>query len=62
MPKKIMSMAQLKKEAKDQEDAEFFIINFIDDTEQELTESQLMDRGYTNIGYAMSKGALFKDD
>jgi len=85
MPKKITSMEQLKREAKDQEDAEFFIllrgylrsskrivweenekkffiINFIDDTEQELTEAQLMDKGYTNIGYAMTKGALFKDD
>jgi hypothetical protein len=85
MPKKITSMEQLKKEAKDPDDAEFFIllrgylrsskrivwekeerkffiINFIDDTEQELTEAQLMDKGYTNIGYAMTKGALFKDD
>jgi hypothetical protein len=40
----------------------FSIINFIDDTEQVLTESQLMDREYTNIGYAITKGALFKDD
>jgi len=78
-------MEQLKREAKDQEDAEFFIllrgylrsskrivweedekkffiINFIDDSKQELTEAQLMDKGYTNIGYAMTKGALFKDD
>jgi hypothetical protein len=85
MPKKITSMEQLKKEANDPDDAEFFIllrgylrsskrivweeeerkffiINFIDDTEQELTEAQLMDKGYTNIGYAMTKGALFKDD
>jgi len=85
MPKKITSMEQLKREAKDQWDGEFFIllkgnlrsskrivwdeeekrffiINFIDDSEQELTEAQLMDKGYTNIGYAMSKGALFKDD
>jgi len=85
MPKKITSMEQLKKEAKEQDDAEFFIllrgylrsskrivweegakrffiINFIDDTEQVLTEAQLMDKSYTNIGYAMTKGALFKDD
>lgn len=40
----------------------FFIINFIDETEQVLTEAQLMDSTYTNIGYAMKKGALFKDD
>ena len=85
MPKKITSMEQLKKEAMDEDDADFFIllrgylrsskliiweqdekrffiINFIDDTEEELTEVQLMDRDYTNIGYAMTKGALFKDD
>jgi len=78
-------MTQLKKEAKDQDNADFFIqlngclrsskrivweedikkffvINHIDDSEQELTEAQLMDKRYTNIGYAMSKGALFKDD
>ena len=40
----------------------FFIINCIDDSFQELTETQLMDKRYTNIGYAISKGALFKDD
>ena len=85
MPKKITSMEQLKKEAKNQDDAEFFIllrgylrsskrivweenekkfyiINFIDNSKQELTEAQLMDKAYTNIGYAMTKGALFKDD
>ena len=85
MPTKITSMEQLKKEAVEEHDAEFFIllngylrsskrivweegakrffiINFIDDTKQKLTEAQLMDRGYTNIGFAMTKGALFKDD
>jgi len=46
----------------DEEDRRFYIINFIDDTEQELTEAQLMDRDYTNIGYALTRGALFKDD
>jgi hypothetical protein len=45
----------------DEEDKRFFIFNYIDDTEQMLTEAQLMDREYTNIGYAMTKGALFKD-
>ena len=85
MPKQITSMEQLKKEAQDEQDTEFFILlnfflrsskriiwdeedkhffilNYIDDTEQMLTEAQLMDKGYTNIGYAMTKGALFKDD
>jgi hypothetical protein len=84
MPKQITTMEQLKKEARGEQDAEFFIllkgylrsskriiwdeeegrffiINFIDDTEQELTEAQLMDKGYTNIGFAMTQGALFKD-
>jgi len=46
----------------EEEEKQFFIINFIDDSEQELTEAQLMDKRYTNIGYAMTKGALFKDD
>ncbi len=46
----------------EEEEKQFFIINFIDDSEQELTETQLMDKRYTNIGYAMTKGALFKDD
>lgn len=46
----------------DEDDKRFYIINFIDDTEQVLTEAQLMDKSYTNIGYAMTKGALFKDD
>ena len=46
----------------DEEEERFFIINFIDETEQELTEAQLMDKSYTNIGYALTNGALFKDD
>ena len=41
----------------DEEDKRFFIFNYIDDTEQELTEAQLMDRDYTNIGYAMTRGS-----
>ena len=40
----------------------FHIFNHIDQTEQHLTERQLMARGYTNIGYAMKNGALFKHD
>ena len=46
----------------EEEGKRFFIFNYIDDTEQVLTEAQLMDRDYTNIGYAMTRGALFKDD
>ena len=37
----------------------FYVYNEIDGTEQELTEQQLMDRTYTNIGYALKNGALF---
>jgi hypothetical protein len=40
----------------------FHIFNDIDQTEQHLTEHQLMDETLTNIGYAMKKGALFKHD
>ena len=45
----------------DEEDKRLYIFNYLDDTEQELTEAQLMNREYTNIGYAMTRGALFKD-
>lgn len=85
MSKRVGSLKELKKEAQNGQDPEFFILlrgylgsskriawdegkrhfsilNRIDDTKQVLTESQLMDREYTNIGYAMTKGALFKDD
>ena len=40
----------------------FHVFNHIDQTEQHLNERQLMRRDFTNIGYAMKKGALFKDD
>ena len=51
-----------KRIAWEEEEKRFFITNYIDTFEQELTEEQLMDRRYTNIGFAMVKGALFKDD
>ena len=43
------------------EDNSFYVFNFIDDSEQELTESQILDSAYSNIGEAMEKGALIKD-
>ena len=46
----------------DDESNRFEIINYIDGSEQALTEQQLMDKGYTNIGYAMTRAALYKDD
>jgi len=39
----------------------FYVFNLIDDSEQELTESQILDKAYTNIGEAMKKGALIMD-
>ena len=39
----------------------FYVLNLIDDSEQELTESQILDSAYTNIGEAMKKGALIMD-
>lgn len=35
------------------------VLNHIDDTEQTLTEKQLLDVHFTNIGRAMEAGALF---
>jgi len=39
----------------------FYIFNYIDESEQFLTEEELMDSGHTNIGLAMKKGALIKE-
>lgn len=38
----------------------FFITNFIDGFEQKLTEQQILDRQYTNIGFAMTKGRFLR--
>ena len=46
----------------DEKEGLFYVTNFIDETEQRFTEEQMMDRECANIGYAMTKGALFKDD
>ena len=43
------------------DDNSFYVLNLIDDSEQELTESQVLDKAYTNIGEAMKKGALIMD-
>ena len=43
------------------EDNSFFVLNLIDDSEQELTESQILDDTYSNIGQAMKKGCLMMD-
>ena len=43
------------------DDNSFFVLNLIDDSEQELTEAQILSSDYTNIGEAMKKGALIMD-
>jgi hypothetical protein len=43
------------------DDNSFYVINLIDDSEQELTEAQILSSDYSNIGEAMKKGALIKD-
>ena len=43
------------------DDNSFFVLNLIDDSEQELTESQILDGAYSNIGEAMEKGCLIVD-
>ena len=37
----------------------FYILNEIDDTEQELNSKTIMDDDYTNIGKAITFGALY---
>jgi hypothetical protein len=46
----------------DAEANKFHIFNQIDKTVQHLNERQLMDRDFTNIGFAMKRGALLKHD
>jgi len=43
------------------DDNSFYVLNLIDDSEQELTESQILDSSYTSISEAMKKGALIMD-
>jgi len=37
----------------------FYIINYVDDSTQELKSKQLADKKYTNIGEAIQKKCLF---
>lgn len=41
------------------ETGKYYIENEIDGSEQELTEEQLMDEQYTNIGKAIKAGAFY---
>jgi hypothetical protein len=45
----------------DPQDNLFYVINLIDGSDQELTESQILDKEYSNIGEAMTKGSLIMD-
>lgn len=40
----------------------FFICNLSDDSEQELTAEELMDKKFTNIGEAITKGAFYCEE
>jgi len=46
----------------DESDNTFAVINYIDGSEEVLSEEQLLDKDYSNIGVAMKRGALFLDD
>ena len=43
------------------DDNSFYVFNYIDDSEDVLTEAQILDKSYTNIAEAMEKGALIRD-
>jgi len=43
------------------DDNSFYVLNLIDDSEQELTEIQILSSDCSNIGEAMKKGALIID-
>lgn len=40
----------------------FYVLNEIDDTEQVLTEQELMNSDITNIGKAINNGAFYQYD
>ena len=43
------------------EDNSFYVFNYIDDSEDVLTERQIFDSACSNIGEAIEKGALIMD-
>ena len=45
----------------DKQNKVFNVINFIDGSEQILTEKQLADKEFSNIGHAITNGWLYKD-
>lgn len=43
----------------DEKEETFHVMNWIDGTEQRLTESDMLDKSLTNIGMAIQRGAFF---
>ena len=43
------------------DDNSFYVFNYIDDSEDVLTEAQILDKNFSNIAEAMEKGALIRD-
>ncbi len=41
------------------EEGTYYIINYIDDSEQTLTKEELFNTDLTNIGHAINSGALY---
>jgi len=41
-------------------EGKFYVFNSIDGTDDELTEEQLFDIDYSDVGDALNKGALFR--
>ena len=52
-------LAKSSKEIDVDEDGKFYVFNDIDGTDDVLTEEELMDQRITNVGYAITKGALY---
>lgn len=46
----------------DSEAKAFEVINYIDDSEQRLSEEEIIKKEFTNIGEAMEKGAFYYYD
>ncbi len=45
----------------DKDKKSFYVFNYIDGTDQLLTQKQLLDRQYCNISEAMEKGSLIAE-
>jgi len=43
------------------DDNSFYVFNYIDDSEDVLTEAQILDKSFGNIAKAIEKGALIMD-